>query len=1241
MYNKYLKYKIKYLNLKNQNGGANSDLQNDYEIQKLHNLYYMLDKGTNNIWMLKNKDKKSYDSYDKFKEYVIGITEKRDHTKIFNLENLMIKMSNETNLNFIEEFYLNMFKGSVYKIYIDESLAKLDEMNKRYKIYSEWYEVEGTAPEQRYYIFYDSSNPCHIINITQDIYKRSEELNKENDYAFIRTKILGKGAAGTAILIEFNDVNSKKFSVVAKTMENVFSNSIPSNNIPLTITYLLNDKINKKVLGLGNDNRFLLTDKIINYIDENFNNIYGANETWSKYNIFKTNHDKYKNIYLSVASNNFTNQTIMHIILDNILKKHETTKNNYIKQYDALFCYNYSSGVLTSKDKSLLDTFWSALKYSKDAIARQFTSRSITGLNFMETADDDLYNHLFNLHRDYFPGIRSNDDIKEDNFKVLNTILSSMITDILRPLYILQHPKYSFIHGDLKTKNIFVKKKNDKNITLENLHESYYYKIADYDKSAISYNGIRFYNEGNLLSNTYKLFFGTPLYNFIYKNDDVKSQSQNQEQSTYLKMFGTWMSYLNKQEDPDNKLADQIFYNAFGLVDRHLRPIKIMENEVLNAKNIFLLDESILKHIDIFSYKYKIYGKKESFELEIKKIIKDKFTKLLGKLSNTNFKYELAKFNMFIEERNNKLIEIHNKEIVKHGLEQKQNSDKKYSTEVHISQIINNYMIILDNQLEPSIFYNINSITAKIGMFVESAQQIEVEQLYVRYSNIPFYNTIDLYTLFLSLMQSPLIYSFIKYCILNKDKDHVKNSVFWKAFKPLWIENDIWVLLGYYEYNFKFPSTIDVGTIGFILDPLRKNTILLLKKTNSNYWKNILLELNDTSDYYNLNTDSDKKIDLSVGGFIEYPQICLTDKSNFRLNIHRDGKLFYTNKNTLIYNSANIGEKVGVITKQELSKENIRKKIYDIYLKQIKEYYTNIDSYLKLHNVNIITISNIATSPEKNNLLEYIFINRTLNISNISNKRELIKNLCSTKKISIDTSVDKKYLEYKAILKILHTKNKEQQSQAEQKQIELEIKNVENELLSHFYINIELIKQILNNEKIKQLDNRIKILVNMILINKFCNELSKLSPRNLSAIIEKISDNLIEVDINQNYMDFIIKQCIDKDCIYIQDINDKNLDVENIKLFVSDINSFNYNKNNKLIKEYNETKKIIDEYKGQTEWESLNKYIIDILDDKYDLNNVCKTNIYKPYLNGIFNWDYAYINNTMIKELLDKIPIEP
>lgn len=62
--------------------------------------------------------------------------------------------------------------------------------------------------------------------------------------------------------------------------------------------------------------------------------------------------------------------------------------------------------------------------------------------------------------------------------------LFNIIAHVLAPLSVLKNPEYNFNHSDLKAKNVFAHRTAAGTV----------FKIADYDKSSITWNGYRFYN---------------------------------------------------------------------------------------------------------------------------------------------------------------------------------------------------------------------------------------------------------------------------------------------------------------------------------------------------------------------------------------------------------------------------------------------------------------------------------------------------------------------------------------------------------------------------------------------------------------------------------------------------------------------------------------------------------------------------------------------------------------------------
>jgi hypothetical protein len=126
-----------------------------------------------------------------------------------------------------------------------------------------------------------------------------------------------------------------------------------------------------------------------------------------------------------ISKDNFTNQTLMHIILNNILKNNP----NYLYQFDAFWCNK-------------------------------------VGYNITELCNQGDMHEYFEKN-----GV--------DSFGLFDSL-----KQITNALSILKSNEYSFVHADLKARNVFVTKEDNKII----------FKIADFDKSSITWKGFRFYN---------------------------------------------------------------------------------------------------------------------------------------------------------------------------------------------------------------------------------------------------------------------------------------------------------------------------------------------------------------------------------------------------------------------------------------------------------------------------------------------------------------------------------------------------------------------------------------------------------------------------------------------------------------------------------------------------------------------------------------------------------------------------
>ena len=545
------------------------------------------------------------------------------------------------------------------------------------------------------------------------------------------------------------------------------------------------------------------------------------------------------------------------MILETILSKYNL--DSFVKQYDAMLCYENENTFQTYNANEWIE-FIST--YQKgEFIGKQIdNNHNINGLTFMEVCDMDLFTHLFNIQQEKFPHITQFTDINND-FTNIDNFLSSMIKQILQPLSILHHSQYAFIHGDLKSKNIFVKINNGK----------YLYKLADYDKSSITFNGIRFYNKGPSVVENVRTYIGPKRF------DDIL--------------------FTNKYET----LADIV-------------KLDITDNEKINNMYSYILHK-LNNNID-----------NELTNLQTNnKTLYDKLYKFLAIILNYWSK------------------------------------DKYFSS---IKEIIQEFKTLNKTLTELNAFYTISNIITNLSKHFTKLKEVELEQFYVRYMPFPFFHTIDLYTLFLSLLQSPLVYMFIKYCMYNKDK--VKNSLFWNSFYDLWIsDNDIYAILGYFEYMFSnnLDNIIELmGRINFVLDPLKTNNILLLRKVNNTYWDRVWGKPM-TRTPYKINS-----IALTNTFSMFYPpNIQLSEPGTFNGYLHYDKHKYYVNKGITIsspitlvdmYNfTGNTNNKYEVYYNQLANKiiKHAKNKILDInkiivFLQMVYKMPAN-GSFDVLHNV--------------------------------------------------------------------------------------------------------------------------------------------------------------------------------------------------------------------------------------------------------------------------------------------------
>jgi hypothetical protein len=156
---------------------------------------------------------------------------------------------------------------------------------------------------------------------------------------------------------------------------------------------------------------------------------------------------KDENVIIQCPNDSFNNENMIFLILKNILGNNHS---NIIYHIDTFFTL--------SNDNSIVDGYF-----------------------LLEKAENDLSSYL-----------QEND--------IDNNFIYQLVYQILSTLMILKNARIGFHHSDLKTKNIFVVRQENGEIS---------FKIGDFDKSSIFFRNIRFYN------NCYNFVLGQTIENLL------------------------------------------------------------------------------------------------------------------------------------------------------------------------------------------------------------------------------------------------------------------------------------------------------------------------------------------------------------------------------------------------------------------------------------------------------------------------------------------------------------------------------------------------------------------------------------------------------------------------------------------------------------------------------------------------------------------------------------------------------
>ena len=266
-----------------------------------------------------------------------------------------------------------------------------------------------------------------------------------SSHKFRISRVLASGAVGTAYLLEAQLNNGHEGTLIVKEIRGI---KRPGKYLPLFFSHF-----HPGVVRLHAVSRYVELNanlaKKIDAMSPGYFKINGiANDTPGEH------------ILVSCPNDNFTNQTIMHMIIEAILSAYGC--ENFLYQYDAFFCRQI--GYLGS------------------------ATEAISGFNITEFANGGTLDRFINE-------MLKESNARDNDFQT--GLFNKIFSDVFTALSILKQPQYAFIHGDLKSKNVLVQvtKPMDQITTKEDIDKHVIFKIADFDKSSITWHKIRFHND--------------------------------------------------------------------------------------------------------------------------------------------------------------------------------------------------------------------------------------------------------------------------------------------------------------------------------------------------------------------------------------------------------------------------------------------------------------------------------------------------------------------------------------------------------------------------------------------------------------------------------------------------------------------------------------------------------------------------------------------------------------------------
>lgn len=1106
---KYLKYKSKYLELQNilQKGGdANVSYNYRREYEQTGKKFNSLHINDKKIWTAGINDNIALgDTEQEFHESLVKLMRERNGIRQVALDKLMslnkVYDGNEEDYlldyDFISYFFNYIYRGSTKKLYYPIGIDL--EYPETLDVFSEVVDIQSTfsnaqkhnqavnsgdgvkitaeqGKEIRHFIFLDKINPCHI----------SQQVNKfkgkhSNVLIFNAGKVLGKGAAGKAMLLNYKNTIDKsdkgKNYLALKIMDgSIFNLQNGGTHLDVDIVYFhnKNEIIFPHYTQIGK--RYALPNKLLDYYNSSWST---ADKSYKDFNVFKTDDVNYTHCYPAVRSDNFTNQTILSMIINNILSKKNI--NNYVHQYDAFLCLdvqntaeinNESSSDVTSFMKNILSGTKIISNYIFESVANKLGTSTenvkLNGVTIMEVANKgDLDGYIRQKETTVFRDFLHND--LSEQYNDVNDFFNCMMEQILKPLSVLHNAKYAFVHGDMKSKNIFVHETEAGEVI---------YKLADFDKSSITYNGVRFHNDGSLGIRIVRMLAGKSL--------------------TDLKDPSSWVGRLKNIFKSNNSITEE------------------------------LTDDSFLNYLE-----------------------KDK----------------------------------------------------------------GDYYTISGNVVDLS----------RYG-FLQVLEKVEIEQMMIRYLPIPYYQTIDIYTLFCSLFFTKLFYRFIKISY-DKDDDKMKNITYencaeeynklnnnkiYFLFKTLFNREDRITMMKYFDIYYEI-NLLEPVSINVILDPLKKNNIKLLKKYPIKAM-NLIFEdfeknINDNEQQIAL----PKTIHLSDGQF-GIKHICVNSKPlTFIKKFHRAGHTMYINpeRQISVWNTTGFGEAYKGVNSATQKDNKIYSLVFNFYKKIVALDNEELLSLITIFNKILQDDDQDREKEIYNVILDcYELINRKLvrldkdKLFNIENHKDILDD---PNKFYFNKSINSLYI-FRTLIIIYYYLSLSEEDVRNDNYIRINldfIKSTPPSWLSWGSKAYPVIVNILKDEAKKMINNNtdddVEIEYNRVMINMLYSYKNIPYPKD-------DKEGILNIHLN------IIKTMVTKE----------NIERSNLSRLLDDI--FTDNNISKLIEEYYQV--VINKNKN-------------VGDQDGNIHNICKVPLYVTFpFNAKFTWDtksgqqYDEVNEISITDFI-------